>query len=46
MSGSFQVGDVITHPVFGLGAVRKMIRADTMEVLFADGVRNLRCKGL
>lgn len=46
MAGSFQVGDVITHPVFGLGAVQKVIRPNTMEVLFADGMRNLRCQEL
>lgn len=45
MSGVFQAGDVIEHAVFGLGAVQKFMRPNTIEVLFADGVRNLRCGG-
>lgn len=45
MAGLFRAGDVIEHAVFGLGAVRKFMRPNTIEVLFADGVRNLRCGG-
>jgi hypothetical protein len=43
MTSSFKSGDIITHPTFGLGHVQKMISANTIEVLFQDGVRNLRC---
>ncbi|NCD24087.1 MAG: hypothetical protein EOL86_00645 [Deltaproteobacteria bacterium] len=43
MTFSFKAGDVIDHPTFGLGHVQKMIAANTMEVLFHDGIRNLRC---
>lgn len=43
MTAFFKVGDVIDHPTFGLGHVQKMIAANTMEVLFQDGIRNLRC---
>lgn len=45
MSGSFKAGDVIAHPTFGLGAVQKFMRPNTIEVLFEDSVRNLRCGG-
>jgi hypothetical protein len=43
MTSLFKAGDVIEHPTFGLGHVQKMIAANTIEVLFQDGIRNLRC---
>lgn len=43
MTASFKTGDVIDHPTFGLGHVQKTIAANTIEVLFQDGIRNLRC---
>lgn len=36
-------GDVIDHPVFGVGAVRAVAHPDKAEILFRDGVRTLRC---
>ncbi len=45
MTGCFKAGDVISHPTFGLGAVQKFMRPNTIEVLFQDSLRNLRCAG-
>lgn len=45
MTGNFKAGDVINHPTFGLGAVQKFMRPNTIEVLFQDSLRNLRCGG-
>lgn len=45
MTGLYRATDIIDHPVFGLGAVQKFMRPNTIEVLFEDGVRNLRCGG-
>lgn len=45
MTGCFRSGDVIDHPTFGLGAVQKFMRPNTIEVLFQDSLRNLRCAG-
>ncbi|NLW82483.1 MAG: hypothetical protein GXY42_12560 [Desulfovibrionales bacterium] len=43
MAASFRAGDVMDHPVFGLGAVQKFVSFNTVEVLFRDGLKNLRC---
>lgn len=43
MNGVFTVGEIISHPTFGQGEVRTVIRPDKMEVLFQDGMRTLRC---
>ena len=43
MDGVFEEGQIITHPTFGLGEVRAILRPDKMEVLFQDGIRVLRC---
>ncbi len=43
MTASFKAGDVMMHATFGLGAVQKFISFNTIEVLFRDGVKNLRC---
>jgi hypothetical protein len=43
MSGTFQAGDVINHPTFGLGYVQKFIKPNMIEVLFQDSIKNLRC---
>lgn len=38
-----QCGDVVEHPVFGIGSVQTVIRPDKAEILFRDGLRMLRC---
>jgi hypothetical protein len=43
MDRTYSVGDVIDHPVFGLGRVQKVMKPCTIEVIFQDSVRNLRC---
>jgi len=43
MERTFRVGDVIDHPVFGLGYVQKIMKPSTVEVFFKDAVRNMRC---
>lgn len=43
MTASFQVGDIMEHPTFGRGYVQKCYKPCTVEVLFEDGLRNMRC---
>ena len=43
MNESFAVGEVVSHPKFGLGAVQEIIPPDKMKILFRDGFRLLRC---
>lgn len=43
MERTFRVGDVIDHPVFGPGYVQKLMKPNTIEVMFKDASRNLRC---
>ncbi len=42
ISGSFNAGDVIGHPKFGMGLVTKLSR-QRIEVLFLDGPKTLAC---
>ena len=43
MAETFRVNDVVQHPTFGVGLVRKTIRPNKMEVLFENGTKLLRC---
>jgi hypothetical protein len=43
MAGRYQLNDVISHPSFGLGIVREVIKPGKMEVLFQQGKKLLRC---
>lgn len=43
MSMSLQKGDVVEHPVFGLGTVQAIARPDKAEILFREGIKVLRC---
>jgi cytochrome c5 len=43
MDRAYRVGDIIDHPVFGPGHVQKVMKPCTIEVMFKDAVRNLRC---
>ena len=44
MKASYQAGQSIEHPKFGLGFVLKVIPPNKMEVRFADGVKLMICK--
>ncbi len=37
------IGDIINHPVFGLGTVEALSKPDKAHLLFQDGSRILRC---
>lgn len=43
METALKVGSVIKHPTFGLGLVQGNLGSQKVEVLFADGIRKLRC---
>ncbi|UTF51159.1 hypothetical protein NLA06_04480 [Desulfomicrobium sp. ZS1] len=43
MERTFQIGDVIDHPTFGLGYVQKLMKPCTAEIQFKDAIRNMRC---
>lgn len=43
MTEGYAVGDIVDHPVFGMGEVQSATRPDKMEVLFKEGVKVLRC---
>jgi hypothetical protein len=43
MASSFRVGDLLDHPTFGLGQVRKTIPPDKIEVHFRHAIKRLRC---
>ena len=45
MGGTFRSRELVAHPTFGLGLVRKVIPPNKIQVLFRDGTRNLRCAG-
>jgi len=38
---SYLVGDVIRHPVFGLGFVEKVVTSNRIEVLFREAVKSM-----
>ncbi len=44
MNGRYRVNDLVAHPVFGLGVVRRMAGPNKMEVLFQAGKKLLRCQ--
>lgn len=43
MINSFKVGVVVKHPTFGLGLVQRTLGPQKIEVLFADGLKKMRC---
>ena len=43
MTTSFKAGDIMEHSMFGTGFVRTYFNPGKVEVLFADGVKKLRC---
>ncbi len=44
MNGTYRVNSLVSHPVFGVGIVKCVIKPDKMEVLFQAGKKLLRCK--
>ncbi|HSH68449.1 MAG TPA: hypothetical protein VK997_00930 [Deferrisomatales bacterium] len=45
MTGTFRSRELLQHPTFGLGLVRKVVPPNKIHVLFRDGLRTLRCAG-
>ena len=43
MNREYRVKNLVSHTVFGLGVVTRVIRPDKMEVLFQGGKKLLRC---
>ena len=43
MTGKFRLNNLVEHPVFGLGVVKRVIVPSKIEVLFEDGKKLLRC---
>lgn len=43
MARACKVNDVIDHPLFGLGLVRRVAGPHKVEILFADGMKVMRC---
>jgi len=44
MSGSYRVNNLVEHPTFGLGVVKRLVPTSKIEVLFEAGIKLLRCK--
>lgn len=44
MSGSFNTGETVKHPAFGLGIVQEPLGPGKIEILFEDGKKKMRCK--
>jgi len=43
MDRPFRQGDLVAHPVFGLGLVTALSKPNKVEILFRDGKKLLRC---
>lgn len=43
IDAEFSVNNVILHPVFGLGKVKRKVATNKIEVLFEQGIKLLRC---
>jgi len=41
IKGVFEMGDIISHPSFGLGVVDKVVDGNKIEVIFRDDYRTL-----
>ena len=44
MTGAYKVKALISHPVFGIGIVQRVVGSQKVEVLFEDGKKTMRCK--
>lgn len=43
MDRPFRNGELVSHPVFGIGIVLTVIKPNKVEILFRDGAKLLRC---
>mgnify|MGYP006285271723 CR=1 FL=1 len=43
MEGRFRPRDLLDHPQFGTGVVQKIVQQNKMNVIFQDGLKQLRC---
>ena len=43
MDRPFRTGEIISHPVFGIGIVVTVTKPNKVEILFKDSVKLLRC---
>lgn len=43
MKNTYEVGEVVSHPTFGVGKVQQLIKPDKVEILFRQGLKMLRC---
>lgn len=43
MNAAFGPDDVVDHPSFGKGIVKRVTKPNKMDVLFRDGIKLLRC---
>ena len=44
MNEDYKIDTLIDHPTFGIGVVQRVLGARKMEILFAEGVKLMRCK--
>ena len=44
MTESYKSDTLIDHPTFGVGIVQRVIGSQKMEILFAEGIKTMRCK--
>jgi hypothetical protein len=43
MKAIYQVGNLVSHPKFGMGLVKQMAGPRKVEILFEEGLKLLRC---
>jgi len=43
MQAGFKAGELLRHPTFGIGLVRRRVDTTKIECLFEDGLKVLRC---
>ncbi|ABB38146.1 hypothetical protein Dde_1345 [Oleidesulfovibrio alaskensis G20] len=43
MKSTYEVGQIISHPNFGVGKVQQLVKPDKVEILFRQGIKLLRC---
>lgn len=43
MNARYKVGVLVSHPSFGIGVVKELIKPNKVDILFQDGLKRLRC---
>lgn len=43
MNARYKVGVLVSHPTFGIGVVKELIKPNKVDILFQDGLKRLRC---